>query len=236
MSAIQVNFGEWFERALAVFKVQWLPLVAVYAALSIAVGVPVALVGKWLVNYPLLVMIFQLAINVAVAGPVTIGLARYILQLFADPEQPVDIGKAFNTVLEGYQQFKDAAILYLVISGAFFVAHYALSLFLWDFLALLASSVVSFFVATAAIWLMAEHKCGFQAALAGSWSAVKDNFHVFLLFHLMAAGVGIAGVIACGIGLVATLPLYFCLMAVAFREVFPSLSTAEPAPAQAPTL
>ena len=239
MSAIQVNFGEWFERALAVFKVQWLPLIVVYAALALAVGVPGALIGKWFWQYPFTVMLIKLAITVAVAGPTTIGLARYILNLFADPEQSVDIGKAFNTVLEGFQHFKDAAILYLVISGTFFVAQYALSLFLWDFLALLASAVAAFFVATAAmfsVWLMAEHKCGFQAALAGSWSAVKDNFHVFLLFHLMAAGIGIAGVIACGIGVIATMPLYYCLMAVAFREVFPSLSTAESAPAQAPTL
>ncbi|MCX7010270.1 MAG: hypothetical protein NTY53_24030, partial [Kiritimatiellaeota bacterium] len=219
------------ERALAVFKVQWLPLVVISAALFIAVGVPGALVEKWLPNFPLLVLLFKLAIMVAVAGPVMIGLARYILRLFENPEQSVDIGAAFNTVLEGYQQLKDAAVLYLVIGGSFFVAQYALSLFLWPFLAVLASAVVSFFVATAtmfSVWLMAEHKCGFQAALSGSWSAVKDNFHVFLVFHLMALGVGIAGVIGCGIGVVATMPLYLCLMAVAFREVFPHVSAEEP--------
>ena len=238
MSAIQINFGEWFERAMTVFKVQWLPLVVVYAALAIGMGVPCSLVQRMLLAHPLLVLLFQLALVVAVVGPVTLGLARYILHLFADPDQPVDLGAAFRTALEGYQQFKDAAVLFLVIGGTYFVAQFALDLFLWPFLATLAAAVISFFVGTAAmfsVWLMAEHRCGFQTALAGSWSAVKDNFHVFLIFHLMALGVGIAGAITC-IGIVVTMPLYYCLMAVAFREVFPQLSAAEPMPAQAPTL
>ena len=186
----------------------------------------------------MLVLLFQLAIVVSVVGPVTIGIARYVLHLFETPDQPVDLGAAFRAALEGYEHFKDAAVLFLVIGGAFFVTQFTLGLFLWEFLATLAAAVVSFFVGTAAmfsVWLMAEHKCGFQAALMGSWSAVKDDFHVFLLFHLMALGVGIAGAITC-IGIVVTMPLYYCLMAVAYREVFPQLSAAEPAPAQAPTL
>ena len=231
MSAIDVNFGVWFERALAVFKIHWLSLVILFAAVGICVGVPQALVQQWLMGYPLLTLLFQLAVVVAVTGPVMIGIARYVLRLFGNPDQSVDLGVAFRTALEGYQQFKDAALLFLVICGVGFVAQYVLGLFLWPFLATLAAAVISFFAATAAMfsmWLMAEHKCGFQAALSGSWSAVKDNFHVFLVFHLMALGVGIAGVIACGIGVVATVPLYFCLMAVAFREVFPHMGSAEP--------
>ena len=238
MSAIQINFGEWFERALAVFKQQWLPLVVVYVALAIGIGVPCSLVQKMLLAHPFLVLLFQLAIVVSVVGPVTIGIARYILHLFENPDQPVDLGAAFRAALDGYQQFKDAAVLFLVIGGTYFLAHFALNLFLWDFLATLAAAVISFFVGTAAmfsVWLMAEHKCGFQAALMGSWSAVKDNFHVFLVFHLMAVGVGIAGALVC-IGVVVTVPLYYCLMAVAFREVFPGLSDTEPSVAQAPTL
>jgi hypothetical protein len=239
MSGIQVNFGEWFDRALGVFKKQWLPLVVVYTALAICMGVPCSLVQRLLAAHPFLVLLFQLAIVVSVGGPVTLGIARYILHLFEDPDQSVDLNVAFRTVLEGYQQFVDAAVLFLVIGGTYFVVHYALDLFLWPFLATVAAAVVSFFVGTAAmfsIWLMAEHKFGFQAALMGSWSAVKDNFHVFLVFHLMAVGVGLAGVIACGIGVVASMPLYYCLMAVAYREVYPQLSAAEPAFAQAPTL
>ncbi len=231
MSAMEVNFGTWFERALAVFKVHWLPLVSLFAAAGICVGVPQALAQQWLLGYPLLTLLFQLAVVVAVTGPVMVGIARYVLRLFDNPDQAVDIHAAFRAALEGYQQFKDAALLFLIISGAGFVAQYVLSLFLWPMLAQLGSAVISFFIFTAAmfsVWLMAEHKCGFQAALSGSWSAVKDNFHVFLIFHLMALGVGIAGVIACGIGVVATLPLYFCLLAVAFREVFPHLGAAEP--------
>jgi hypothetical protein len=229
---MEVNFGAWFERALAVYKVHWLPLVILFAAVGICVGVPQALVQSWLLGYPLLTLLFQLAVVVAVTGPVMIGIARYVLRLFDHPDQAVDLGAAFRAALEGYQQFKDAALLFLIIGGVGFVAQYVLGLFLWPFLTTLGSALISFFVATAfmfSMWLMAEHKCGFQAALSGSWSAVKDNFHVFLIFHLMALGVGIAGVIACGIGVVATVPLYFCLMAVAFREVFPHLGAAEPA-------
>jgi hypothetical protein len=234
---MEVNFGAWFERALAVFKVHWLPLVILFVAVGVCVGVPQALVQQWLLGYPLLTLLFQLAVVVVVTGPVMIGIARYVLRLFENPEQAVDMGAAFRAALEGYQQFKDAALLFLIISGAGFVAQYVLGLFLWPMLAQFGAAVLSFFVFTAAMfsmWLMAEHKCGFQAALSGSWSAVKDNFHVFLMFHLMALGVGLAGVIACGIGVVVTMPLYFCLLAVAFREVFPHMGAAEPVAPPAP--
>ena len=231
MSTMQLNFGDLFERAMAAFKAQWLPLIVVYVALAVGVGLPCALVQRLLLAHPFLAMIFQLAVVVSVAGPMTVGMARYVLRLVEQPDQPVDLGAAFQTVLEGYQQFKDAALLFLIIAGVTFVAHFVLDFFLWSFLAALAAAVISFFVVTAAmfsVWLMAEHKCGFQAALAGSWSAVKDNFHVFLIFHAMAVGVGLAGMIACGIGVVATMPLYLCLMAVAFREVFPHTAPSEP--------
>ena len=233
MSVIELNFVNCFEKALAVFNVQWLPLIVLYAALAIGIGVPYALVERWLGGYPLLTLVFQLAVVVSVTGPVTIGIARYVLRLFDNPDQSVDLGAAFKLALEGYQQFKEAALLFLVICGAYFVVQYALNIFLWPFLAMLAAGIIGFFVMTAAmfsIWLMAEHKSDFQAALLGSWNAVKDNFHVFLIFHLMALTVGLVGIITC-IGVVATMPFYFCLMAVAFREVFPR---AEATPALTP--
>ena len=230
MSVIELNFGTCFEKALAVFKVHWLPLIVLYAALAIGIGVPYALVERWFGGYPLLMLVFQLAVVVAVTGPVTIGIARYVLCLFDKPDQSVDLAAAFRLALEGYQQFKEAALLFLVIGGTYFVAHYALDLFLWPFLAALAAGIIGFFVITAAmfsIWLMAEHKSDFQAAFTGSWNAVKDNFHVFLIFHLVALTVGLVGIITC-IGVVATMPFYFCLMAVAFREVFPRAEAVPP--------
>jgi uncharacterized membrane protein len=62
----------------------------------------------------------------------------------------------------------------------------------------------------------------FWAASMASFEKVKTNFFPFLGLALIAGILGYIGAILCGIGLFLTLPLYFCIMSIAYREVFGS--------------
>ena len=72
---------------------------------------------------------------------------------------------------------------------------------------------------------------------------VKQNFFPFLGLAIVAGAIGMAGVIACGIGIFATIPAMLCIMAVAYRALTgtgpapaPSVTTAPPeTPAAPPT-
>jgi hypothetical protein len=49
---------------------------------------------------------------------------------------------------------------------------------------------------------------------------VKPDFFPFLGLYLVAAIIGEIGVLACGIGVFATMPICFAILAVTYRDVF----------------
>jgi uncharacterized membrane protein len=53
-----------------------------------------------------------------------------------------------------------------------------------------------------------------------SINKVKTNFWPFLALSFVAGIIGGIGQIACGIGIVFTLPIQACILTVAYREVF----------------
>jgi uncharacterized membrane protein len=53
-----------------------------------------------------------------------------------------------------------------------------------------------------------------------SINIVKSNFWPFFGLSAIAGIIGSIGAIACGIGVVITIPIQGCILAVAYREVF----------------
>ena len=51
-------------------------------------------------------------------------------------------------------------------------------------------------------------------------NTVKGNFWPFFGFAVVTAIIGSVGGIACGIGIIFTIPIQVCSLAVAYREVF----------------
>ncbi len=53
-----------------------------------------------------------------------------------------------------------------------------------------------------------------------SFNMVKRNFWPFLGFSIVSNLIGSIGAVACGIGVVFTLPIQICILTVAYREIF----------------
>ena len=56
----------------------------------------------------------------------------------------------------------------------------------------------------------------FSEAFSKSFKIAKDNYGVFLGASLLGFLISIAGILLCGIGIVATLPFYFVVMYSAY--------------------
>ena len=78
------------------------------------------------------------------------------------------------------------------------------------------------------LFLILERNLDFWAASVESIETVRRRYWPLAAVHAVAAVFGSLGVFACGIGVVVTMPLYFCVMAVVYREVFRGPSAPRP--------
>lgn len=68
--------------------------------------------------------------------------------------------------------------------------------------------------------LVVERRMGPIAAIQASIEAAKNDWLMFTLFTFVVGLIASLGAIACGIGVLATYPLFFTITAVAYRDVF----------------
>jgi uncharacterized membrane protein len=79
------------------------------------------------------------------------------------------------------------------------------------------------------LFLIVDRKMDFWPASMESINTVKTNFWPFLGVSIVAGLIGSLGGIACGIGVIFTLPIQICIVAVAYRDVFDGVRiTVEP--------
>lgn len=71
-------------------------------------------------------------------------------------------------------------------------------------------------------------------AMKASWALAKPNFFPILGLALVAGLIAQAGSVACGIGVVLTAPLYFLIIAAAYRDLMAQTAPPAPAPAAVP--
>lgn len=73
--------------------------------------------------------------------------------------------------------------------------------------------------------LLVDQKLSITQAASTSWHQVAKMYFRALGFYIVMAVIGASGVLACGIGIIFTLPLYQLAIAVAYRDNFmPPLS------------
>ena len=70
------------------------------------------------------------------------------------------------------------------------------------------------------LFLIVDRKMEFWPASLESVDMVKRNFWPFLGFSIVSNLIGSVGAVACGIGVVFTLPIQVCILTVAYREIF----------------
>jgi MFS family permease len=195
MGKIQVKIGEWIEKGFNLYKK----------------------------NFGLLVLasIFTVVISTVtvgiLAGPMLAGLALVILELLDKQEPKPEAGKVFK----GFDYFINS-FLYIVVWGiAVFIGSIILGV-----VPVIGQLAAIFFVYAAQAFLMfglfliVDKKMSFWPASMESINTVKPNFWPLFGLSLVAGIIGSIGAIAFGIGIVFTIPIQGCILAVAYREVF----------------
>jgi uncharacterized membrane protein len=198
MEKTEVKFGEWIENGFNLYKANFGPLVL---ASLIAVVLGSVTVG-------------------ILAGPLMAGLVLITLEILDKKEPELSGGSVFR----GFDYFLNS---FLFVMG-------------WGVAILLTSLIVglipcigqlaALFIIYGAqaflmfgLFLIVDKKMDFWPASMESINTVKSNFWLFLAFAVVAAIIGSVGAIACGIGVIFTIPIQVCILAVAYREVFNGL-------------
>jgi len=195
MENVEVKFGEWIEKGFKLYKENFAILVL---ASLIAVVLSAVTVG-------------------VLAGPMSAGVLLIILRLMDKKEPKPEVG----TLFRGFDYFLNSFLFVIVWGVALFVV--SLIVGMVPCIGQLASLFVVF-VAHALLmfgmFLIVDRRLEFWPASLESFNKVKPNFWPFLGFAVVSNLIGSIGAIACGIGVVFTLPIQACILTVAYRDVF----------------
>lgn len=190
-----VKFGEWINAGFALYKENFLVLVV---ANLIAVILGAVTFG-------------------VLSGPMYAGLILITLACLDKKEPKAEIGDVFK----GFDYFLDS-FLFVIIWGAISIAITLLlniipcaGQVLSMFVGIVISALIMF-----GMFLIVERKMNFWPASMASINLVKTNFFPFAGLAIVAMFLAYIGGLACGIGMIITLPIGVCILAVAYRDLF----------------
>ncbi|MFA5044031.1 MAG: hypothetical protein WC381_03415 [Kiritimatiellia bacterium] len=192
---VEVKFGEWIQQGWELYK---------------------ANIGVWIVA-SLLAIVISIATLGILSGPMMAGLAWMALA-FVDRKEPKP---QMGDVFKGFDYFLQAFLFCLIWGIIMFAASFLLSLIIC--VGSVLAVVLSIALETAlmfGLFLIVDKRMEFWPASMLSLNVVKPNFLPFLGLLFVAVLLGHVGAIACGIGVIVTMPITFCILAVAYRNVF----------------
>ncbi len=200
MQKAEVKFWQWIENGFNLYKANF---------------------GTLVLASILVVVIITVTVGI-LAGPLLAGLALVTLELLDRKTPQPQAGRVFK----GFEHFLDS-FLFVVVWGIGILIG-SLILGVVPVIGQLASL---FFVYAAqaflmfGIFLIVEKRMNFWPASMESFNTVKNNFWPFFGFSTVAAIIGSIGALAFGIGIVFTIPIQGCILAVAYRDVFGGAGT-----------
>ncbi|MBT3312321.1 MAG: hypothetical protein HN737_08465 [Desulfobacterales bacterium] len=203
MEIVEVKFGEWFDEGFTLYKENFGLLVLSSLVFCLLSGITFGIL----------------------LGPMMAGLVLIIFGLVdkSDPEPGVGI------IFKGFDFFVQSFLLCLVWGLAIIIGSIVLSFI--PVLGQLASLFGSYALQALlmfAMFLIVDKKMDFWTASMESMNRVKTNFWPFLGLFAVTAIISSAGAIACGIGIIFTIPIQFCILTVAYKDVYSAIQTDAP--------
>ncbi len=231
MEKVEVKIGDWLSKGFEMYKnhfgVLIIPSLFIFLAIVVVMLPTGFLIQTGAIYFtqnaflrflvPFLGTILGAVLNGLVILPLSIGFILITLKLYDGNEskpEPMDVFK-------GYSFLKDAfmfALIWSLISniGLFILSRVpCIGSLLGMALTALVYTLMMF-----APYLIADKKMEYWPASMKSLDKVKLDFFPYLAVALVAGILGGVGAIACGIGLIATAPITFCILTVAYRESF----------------
>ena len=203
--ANEVKFGDWIGKGFEIYKQ------------NLGILIPAGLVA---------VLLSAVTVGI-LAGPMMVGLILIVLRLLDGAEPKPAVGDVFK----GFSYFANSFLFCLVWGLILFVANLVLAFI--PCVGMILSYALSLAVGTLimfAPFLIAERNMAFWPASMESLNAVKPQVFPLLGLYVVASLIGSVGAILCGIGIVATLPITACILAVAYREYMAPAAAAPQAP------
>jgi hypothetical protein len=195
MEKVEVKFGEWFEEGFNLYKEN---IVTLILASLVALLLSTVTLG-------------------ILAGPMFAGLIFITLGLFDKTDPKPETGSLFK----GFDYFLNSFLFIIVWGVAVTVASLILSFV--PCIGWLASMFVTYCAMAFlmfGLFLIVDKRMDFWLASMESYNKVKTNFLPFLGLSVVTGIIGSIGAIACGIGVVVTVPIQTCILTVAYRDIF----------------
>ena len=211
MQKTEVNLGGWIERGFNLYKKNFTTLVL---AAVIALVLSTVTVG-------------------ILTGPMIAGLIIITLRLLRKTKPEPEIGAVFK----GFNYFLNSFLFAVIWGIAILIGSLMVGWFP------IIGQLLSLFIVYAAqaflmfgLFLIVDKQMSFWPASRKSIDTVKTNFWPFFALAAIASIIGSIGAIAFGIGIVLTVPIQICILAVAYQEIFdeampsstPDVSAEEP--------
>jgi hypothetical protein len=195
MQKVEVRFGKWIEEGFNLYKNNFGTLVLTSVIALVLSTVTIGLL----------------------TGPMIAGLVIVTLQLLRQEEPRPEAGRVFR----GFDYFLNSFLFIVVWGIAILIGSFVLALFP------VIGQLLSLFFAYAAqaflmfgMYLIVDQQLNFRPASMESIKTVKTNFWPFFGLSAVASIIGSLGAVAFGIGIVLTVPIQACILAVAYHEIF----------------
>ena len=195
MEKTDVNMGKWIEAGFNLYKNNFITLVL---AALIALALSTVSVG-------------------ILTGPMIAGLIIITLQLLRKEKPKPEVGLVFR----GFSYFLNTFLFTFIWGISILIGSLLLGWF-----PIIGQLLSLFFVYAAqaflmfGLYLIVDKQIGFWPASQVSIQTVKTNFWPFFGLAAIASIIGSIGALAFGIGVVLTIPIQICILAVAYQEIF----------------
>ena len=199
MQKTTVKLGEWIEAGFNLYKNNFTTLVL---AALIALVLSTVSIG-------------------ILTGPMIAGLIIIALQLLRKTEPKPEAGAVFK----GFSYFLSSFLFTFIWGIAILIGSLVLGWF-----PIIGQLISLFFVYAAqaflmfGLYLIVDRQMDFWPASQLSIQTVRTNFWPFFGLAAIASIIGSIGALAFGIGVVLTIPIQICILAVAYQEVFDDTS------------
>lgn len=203
MQKTTVKLGEWIEAGFNLYKENFTTLVL---AALIALVLSTVSIG-------------------ILTGPMIAGLILMTLQLLRKEVPKPEAGRIFS----GFSFFLDSFLFTVIWAIAILIGSLVLGWFpiIGQLLSLFFIYVAQTFLMFG-LYLIVDRRMGFWPASQESIQTVKHNFWPFFGLAAIAGIIGSIGALAFGIGIVLTIPIQICILAVAYQEIYNTTAPSYP--------
>ncbi len=226
------KFGDWIKQAFLLYKQNFLILLAsTFIALALSAFVAGLFTGPMVTglvvfsdNTVIQILVGFLVFAVGqvsfaiLGGPLLAGLAIILLGIL-DGKQPKP---SIADLFKGFQYFLPS-FLFLAVWSILNVSLHALApLVLSPVLIPLVPVVLSIAVGTLSmfgLFLIVDKNRLFVHAFQESIRLAGKRFWLYAAVIIIAGVLGLIGLLACGVGVIVTMPMYYCILAVVYRDV-----------------